>query len=111
MGQEAAQAFKEMLRLRYRALEKKLEEGQDLVLEYHTPSGDRIRVNQVFHVLGTDMLILQGYGYDRIWCEILVQAPNLHTMFRIVSLPEQPAERRPIGFVSFNPQGEQSEEE
>jgi hypothetical protein len=110
---EAAEAFKEMLKVWDRTLRDSLKEGQDLILEYHTPAGERIIVNNVTHVVDTDIMILQGYGVrEEGLCQMLVRAPNLHAMFRIVALPDEAAERRPtIGFVSVYQQGEQSKEE
>jgi hypothetical protein len=108
---EAAQAFKDMLGQWYRTLLASLEEGEDLLLEYHTPSGELINVNNVSYVRDTDMLIFQGHGADGNVCQMLVRAPSLHMMFRIVARADEEAERRPIGFDSVNRQGEQSEEE
>ena len=107
----AAHAFTEMLRLRYQALQNKLQQGQDLILEYHTPSGERITVTHVFHVLETDMMIFQGHGELGGWCEMLTRAPNIHMVFRIVARLEEAPERKPIGFHALNQQGELSEAE
>jgi hypothetical protein len=96
----------------YRALRATLEEGQDLILEYHTLSGEMIVVNQVAHLRDTDMLIFQGHGErGGELCQVLVSAPGFHTMLRVVALPDEEAERRPpIGFVFENPQAEQDEQ-
>ena len=99
----AAKAFHRMLGETYRALRNELEENEDIVLEYYTPSGERIELNQVGYPPNSDMLIFQGYGeYGRL-CQVLARASVLQMMFRIVTLSEG-TESRPIGF-EYKPPG------
>lgn len=95
---DSAKAFHRMIEQRYKALRNDLAEGEDVILEYHTPAGDRIVLNQITHPRNTDVLIYQGHGVDGSLCQVLTRSSSLHLLFRIVALPEEAPERSPIGF-------------
>lgn len=95
---DSAKAFHRMIEQRYKALRNDLEEREEVILEYHTPAGERIVLNQVTHPRNTEVLIYQGHGMDGSLCQVLARSPGLHLLFRIVTLPEEASERSPIGF-------------
>ena len=102
-GQEAAKTFHRMLARWYRALRSSAQENEEVILEYHTPAGERIEVNQAGHPPDSDMLIIQGVDADGRLCQALARASVLQVMYRIV--PRQAgAERRPIGFEYRTPE-------
>jgi hypothetical protein len=94
--EEAARGFHHMVEEHYKRLRKELEEGQDLILEFHSPAGYVIRINQIGRI--SDSLIFQGHNQLGELCQALARPASLVVMFRFVTLRAEEPPRPPVGF-------------
>ena len=92
----AAERFHRTIEERHAQVRNELDEGQDLILEYHTPAGEIIQINRFAQY--KDVLLCQGHNPAGELCQILARPSGLHLMYRFVSLPTEEPQRTPIGF-------------
>ena len=95
---ESARAFHKLLGRRYQGLKADIEENQDVLLEYHAATGERLILDQISYVHDTDVLVLQGHDSLGQLCQIVSRSHGIQVMFRIVTLTDERPERKPIGF-------------
>lgn len=83
-----------------------LEDNEVLVMEYHAPSGEKIRIDQVGYYADSEAMLLVGHDATGNECQLIAAPSTLHIVFRVVKL-EEPRQRNRVGFM--RPPDEQAE--
>jgi hypothetical protein len=96
----SAEELWKRLRLREENIWNDLNGDQVLLMEYHSPTGERIRVDQVGYYEDADALLLGGTDGAGNECQIVASPVGLHIVFRIVEFTERQEPRRRVGFTA-----------
>jgi hypothetical protein len=75
------------------------EKRYEVAIEYHTPSGEEIRVNNVYVNPRLGTLHIEGWDEDGSPCDVVAHPQNAPLILRLRLLPPGD-EPRPVGFTS-----------
>jgi hypothetical protein len=99
MNMISAEELYENLKKREANIWADLEDNEVLVMEYHAPTGERMRIDQVGYYADSEAMILVGHDVMGNECQLIASPMTLHVVFRVVNL-EEPRQRNRVGFTS-----------
>ncbi len=87
------------IKVRESAILNDLNENEELVVEYLTPTGRVIRIRDVGYYRDTpDLLFLVGNDVSGDECQVIAPVQSVQTVFSIITVKDRQPERRRIGF-------------
>lgn len=90
------------IKAREAKLQADLDTNEDLVLEYQSPSGERLAVEEVAYYADTeDTLFFQGYDSSGNLCQVIVPVQSVNVLFRVLKVERHERQRKRIGFEVF----------
>jgi hypothetical protein len=88
-----------MIKVRESAILDDLDDNEELIAEYLTPTGRIIRIRDVGYYRNIpDLLFLVGNDVSGDECQVIAPVQSVQMVFSIITVKDRPPERRPIGF-------------
>ena len=99
----SAEAMRERIKKREAAILGDLDANEELVVEFHAPTGTTIQIRDVGYYAKTDDVLLLA-GTDTASgeeCQIIAATQMIQLVFRVrvVKAEDQPLERKQMGFI------------